>query len=331
MPRLVDLISASVLAFTACSPHPAQGNGGPPGPAETGSQTMTKPTSPPPASPPKTTLEQVQRWAPAGARVSPTELKVTGVELFAVRDDRPVPADAYSGGTLVGVVGGLGGKIVERDELVRAVIAAKPDARTLARVALWVARREGEILEAPRTDEQRKAKVGPPAIAGGALVFWVWTAGVGRMLQHARLDLATGALELGAAPAGPGAADDAIAQAIAMLASPGATMHGAALKTLAGACTNPKARQALLDALAHHGRDETRRLAALESRACGAAAVDPLIHALEHDRSADVQAQAVATLGDIGDPRARPALEKAARSEDYGLAIVAKDALKKLK
>ena len=124
---------------------------------------MSKPTSPqPPSAPPKTTLEQVQRWAPPGSRVSPAELKVAGVELFAVRDDRPVPADAYSGGTLVGVVGGLGGKIVEREELVRAVIASKPDARTLAQVSLSVARREGEILDVPKTDEQRKAKVAAP-------------------------------------------------------------------------------------------------------------------------------------------------------------------------
>jgi hypothetical protein len=338
MPRLIDLISASALAIAACSTHPAQGNGGPSGPtgpsdpSDDGSQTMSKPTSPqPPSAPPKTTLEQVQRWAPPGSRVSPTELKVTGVELFAVRDDHPVPADAYSGGTLVGVVGGLGGKIVERDELVRAVIAARPDARTLAQVALSVARREGEILDAPKNDEQRKAKVAAPTITGGELVFWVWTSGVGRMLQLARLDLSTGSLDLGAPPPAAGASDDAVAQAITTLASPSVTQHGAALKTLAGACSTPKAKQALLDALAKHPRDETRRLAALESRACGASAVDPLLHALEHDKSADVQAQAVTTLGDLGDVRARPALEKAAKSDDYGLAMIAKDALKKLK
>jgi hypothetical protein len=327
MLRPIEVISASLLAIAGCNPHQAQSSGGPPGPADNGSQTMTKQTPTPPPKP-TSALAQVQQWAPAGSTVSPAGITVTDIELFAVRDNKPVPADGYSSGTLVGVVGGHGGHIVEGRDLVRAVIGSKPDPKTLAHIALWAARREGEILEAPQNDEQRKAKVGPPAVAGGALVFWVWSSGVGRMLQLAKLDLSTAAFELGSPPV---SADDAVDGAIAALAGNNPSMQASAIRTLGASCTSAKARRALLEALASHGNEEVRRQVALAVQGCGADAVDPLIHALERDRSTDVQAQAAKTLGEIGDKRARPALEKAARSPDHGVALLAKDALTKLK
>jgi hypothetical protein len=323
MPRLIAVISATALAAAACSTPQAQTSGAP-GPADNGSQAMSKPTAPSAS----TTLEQVQQWAPPGTRVGPAQLPVTGVDLFVLRDDKPVPPDGYSSGSLVGVVGGVGGKIVENRELVRAVIDAKADARTLARVALWVARREGEILDAPQNDEQRKAKVGPPAIAGGSLVFWVWTTGVGRMLQLGKLDLSTAALELGSPPV---AQDDRIAAAIAALGGTNPAMQSSAIQTLGAACADASAKQALLGALASHPSDEVRRQVALALKSCGPPAVDALVGALEHDAAKFVRTQAARTLGEIGDARARPALEKAAKSDDYGLAILAKDALAKLK
>jgi hypothetical protein len=324
MPRLIAVMSATALAAAACSPHQAQNSGGPPGPADNGSQAMTKPTTPSAS----TTLEQVQQWVPHGTRVGPAQLAVTGVDLFVLRDDKPVPADGYSSGSLVGVVGGPGGNIVENRELVRAVVDAKADAKTLARVALWVARREGEILDAPQNDEQRKAGVAPPAIAGGALVFWVWTTGVGRMLQLGKLDLVTAALDLGSPPV---AQDDRIAAAIAALGGTSPGMQSSAIQTLGASCADAKAKQALAGALASHPSDEVRRQVALAMKSCGASAVDPLVHALEHDAAKFVRTQAARTLGEIGDARARPALEKAARSDDSSLALLAKDALTKLK
>jgi hypothetical protein len=191
-----------------------------------------------------------------------------------------------------------------------------------------VARREGEILDAPQNDEQRKAKVVAPAITGGSLVFWVWTSGVGRMLQLGKLDLSTAALELGSPPVAQG---DRIAAAITALGGTNEAMQSSAIQTLGETCSDPKAQKALLGALASHPSEEVRRQVALAVKACGAPAVDPLIHALEHDQAKFVRTQAARTLGEIGDARARPALEKAAKSEDYSLAILAKDALKKLK
>jgi HEAT repeat protein len=226
------------------------------------------------------------------------------------------------------VVGGLGGKIVEGRDLLRVVIDARSDPRTLARVALWVALREGEILETPQNDEQRKAKVVPPAVAQDVLVFWVWTSGVGRMLQQAKLDLSTGAFELAAPPV---ARDDAIASASTALAGTSISMQTAAIRTLGEACSDPKAKQALLDALANHPRDETRSAAADAAPRCGAGAVGALIHTLEHDKAPLVRGQAANALGAIGEARARPALEKAARSDDANLAWAANHALKQLK
>src|SRR4051812_26906458 len=90
----------------------------------------------PVAAKPASTLEQVQAWAPKGTKVKPADLKVPGVELFAVMPDPPTEED-YEAGALAGVVGGPGGKIVEGRELIKAVGDAKADANTIARVALW--------------------------------------------------------------------------------------------------------------------------------------------------------------------------------------------------
>jgi HEAT repeat protein len=51
---------------------------------------------------------------------------------------------------------------------------------------------------------------------------------------------------------------------------------------------------------------------------------------MQHDRSAMVRSEAASALGRTGDPRARPALAKAARSDDANLAWAAKNALAKL-
>jgi len=104
-----------------------------------------------------------------------------------------------------------------------------------------------------------------------------------------------------------------------------------AIDTLVAACAEPKPRQVLLSLLSRHPRDRTRMAIANELRRCGAAAVDPLINQMEHDPSAMVRTEAASALGRTGDPRARAALAKAARSDDANLAWAAKNALGKLK
>jgi len=261
-------------------------------------------------------------------RVAPAELTVPGVELFALTEGRPVADDEIAPAKLVGVAGGLGGKVLEGKELVRAAIAGKPDRRTLARVALWVAQDDGEVLDGPKSREQQKARVGPPVIVRNTLAFWAQTTDVPRTLERGKLDLSTGVLEIKPLPVSH---EVAIANAITTLGSVSVSRHVVAIRTLAAACAEPSARQAFLGALASHPRIKSRAAIADEAHRCGATAIDALINAMEQDRSALVRRQAAAALGRIGEPRARPALAKAARGEDANLAWAAKNALGKLK
>ncbi|HEY0479717.1 MAG TPA: HEAT repeat domain-containing protein [Kofleriaceae bacterium] len=340
----IAAVWASLLA-AACDSHPKQGSGsaaagsaggaggstgaaagsaGSPGSA--GSAAAVGSASAATAPKPKTTAEQVQQGAPAGTKVAPAELTVPGIELFALTEGKTGPDDDAVPVKLVGVAGGVGGKLLDGHDLVRAVIDAKPDPRTLARVALWATGDDSEVLDAAKGREQAKAR--PPAIAKGALVFWVWTHDVPRMVEKARLDLTTGALEI-APPKLPRAA--LVSNAMTTLGSTSVSRHAAAIKLLAGACTDPRARQALLGTLGNHPRVKTRVAAASEARWCGAAAVGALVTAMEQDKSAQVRAEAAGALGRIGDARARPALAKAARGDDANLAWTANNALKKLK
>ncbi len=326
-------LAAGMLLIAACNSQKPQTSGGSVQgrPNDTGSSTMTDSDTTQPITPPRSTLEQVKRWAPAGHNVGAVEITIPGVDVFMVTppDGPAPPADGVRPYAIVAVAGGPGGKIHERDEVMRAAIAATRDAAALARLALLVSRKQGELLLGATTDEQRKAKVTAPAIAGNAVEFWVWTTGVGRMLERGRLDLATGAVAYGPPPVGQ---DDAVANAIAALAGTSVSMHAMALKTLGGACaSDPKARQALLDTLAGHTRDDTRAAAADAAPACGAAGVDALIKAMEQDRSNTVRWKAATALGAIGDAKARPALEKAAKSDSPELQYAAKQALGKLK
>ncbi|HET7504627.1 MAG TPA: HEAT repeat domain-containing protein [Kofleriaceae bacterium] len=278
-----------------------------------------------PAPPkPATPLELVQRSAAPNVRVAAAELKVPGVELFTLTEP-PAPGDEDSEVKLTGVVAG---KPVDGRDLMRAVLDARPDRKTIAKLALAVAQREGDILDAATTPEQRKARVRPPALARNALTFWVWTTDVPRSLERGTVDLATGAVEI-APPAMP--RDAMIAHAIATLGGVSVLRHPAAIRTLADACSDPRARQALVSALASHPRPRTRVAVADQIHRCGAAAVDPLIAAMEQDKAAMVRSQAALALGRVGEPRARPSLAKAARSEDANLAWAAKNSLGKIK
>jgi HEAT repeat protein len=58
--------------------------------------------------------------------------------------------------------------------------------------------------------------------------------------------------------------------------------------------------------------------------------VEPLIKALETDKSTIVRAAAARVLGRLRDARARPALEKASHDQDASLALAARDALREL-
>ena len=330
MTRILVVLAATVVAGASCSSKSSSG-GDPRGSAAQAAVqgAEAKRTVKPAPAPPKPTsvLAQVQQWAPAGTRVESAGITVPGVELFTVTDGKPVADDEIAPFKLVGVAGGVGGKILEGRDLVRAAIEGKPERKTLAQVALWVAEDDGEILGAPKSREQRKAKVAPPTVARDTLAFWVLTTDVPRQIESARLDLTTGELALAPLPV---RRDVAISNALRTLASPSISRHVHAIKALADACADPRARQGLLGSLANHPRIKTRAAIADEAPRCGAPAVDALINAMEHDRSGLVRTRAASGLGKLGDARARPALAKAARGEDADLAWTAGNALKKL-
>jgi hypothetical protein len=326
--RLLVLVSMSLLA--ACSSHPAQGTGGAAGSgsaaasAGSGSQAA-------PATKPASTLDQVTRSAP-DSKVAPAGLAVSGIDLFLVSNGKPAPEDEGLPPRVVGVSGGAGGALLEGRDLVRAVIERsemrrEADRKVIAQVALWVAQDDGAILDKAKTPEQRKARVGPPAVTGGTLGFWVLTTDARPQVEHGELDLSNGLFELQPLPE---PAKLAIDRAILTLSNPAVSRHAAAIRTLAAACADSRARQALLGALASHPRVKARAAAADEAHRCGPAAVDALVTAMERDRSALVRQQAAAALGRIGDARARPALARASRGEDANLAWTAGNALKKL-
>jgi hypothetical protein len=323
MLRTIAVSVASMLAAACTSPASGSGAGKAGSGTGSGSQALAPPAKPKPTN----ALQLVQQSAPPQTRVAPAELTVPGVELFALSEARPATDDEVLPPRLVGVVGGVGGKVVDGRELVRAVIEAKADRKTLAQVALGVAQDDGELLDAPRTAEQKRAKVGPPVVARNALGFWVWTTDVPRTLERGKLDLATGALEIAPLPVSH---EVAINNAITTLGSVSVSRHVVAIRTLAAACDQPRPRQALLAALGNHPRAKSRAAIADEVHRCGAAAVDPLVSAMQHDRSPLVRREAATALGRIGDARARPALARAARGDDGDLAWTASNALKKI-
>jgi HEAT repeat protein len=117
----------------------------------------------------------------------------------------------------------------------------------------------------------------------------------------------------------------------ALWSEPDAAVRGniaEALAKLGGAKELPALSQVL-----QHDEDEgvrARTAFALGEARLGAA-VDPLVSALG-DRSLSVRARAAEALGEIGDPRARSALEKSARSDpDSGVRASAAAALEKLR
>jgi hypothetical protein len=317
---------AGMIAFTllACSARGAPSNGQP---EDKGSAPMTTPT-PTPTAKPTTTLEQVKQAYP-NSGVAKTEHNVPGVELFNVVTEREMPQDKTNMPTVVAIKGGLGSPILTGSDAMKAVIAATKDPMLLAQVAMAIEQQDAELLTAPKNDDQKKQNVGPPKVDGNAVTYWTWTRGVGRMLWPMRLDFATGKSERVVQQVSQ---NDKVAKAIELLASNNPTMEGAGVRDLAAVCaTDAKARNALLDAAAKHSREQTRAAAVDASAPCGTAAIDTLIGILDKDASMTVRWKAAKALGDIGDAKAKPALEKAAQSSDTNVKTAATRALGKLK
>jgi len=280
---------------------------------------------------PTTTFEQVQRWAPPGTKVVGVGVEIPGIELFGLDDGRPVPMDAYKTYPVVAVVGGLGKPILQGPDVMKAVIAATRDPKLLASATMVVNRRVGQILDSAGDDLQRKRGVTAPALSATALDFWVLSGSPYRNLYHAHLDLGTLAFTF-QEPAVPDSEQLANALAVLATATAGRTQtYDLAIDLAVKQCSDPAARKALFEALATGKQEEFRMRVATALKGCGPVAIDPLIATLEKDPSSNVKGTAADVLGQLGDPRAKPALEKAAQSSDSTVSYMAKDALKKLK
>ncbi|HEY1557841.1 MAG TPA: HEAT repeat domain-containing protein [Kofleriaceae bacterium] len=269
----------------------------------------------------------MERWAAPGIKVVGVGVDVPGIELFGLDDGKPIPMDAYKAYPVVAVVGGLGNPILQGPDVMRAVIKATNDPKLLARAALVINGRAGQILDGATDDVQRKRGVTAPTLSASALDFWTLSGSPSRNLYHAHLDLSTTAFAFQASSAGD---DEVIANAIAGLSTTKAD-YSLEIELLKQRCGNAAARKALFDALAHHKVEDVRYRVAQAVAACGTAAIDPLAHALEHDAASDVRSAAAIALGEIGDRTGKPALEKAAQDSDPDVSRFAKQALKKLK
>lgn len=231
--------------------------------------------------------------------------------------------------TIVAVAGGVGGPILAGQDAMLAIIKATKDPMTLASAAMAIAKEDAELLTTPKNDKQEQERVGPPVIEGNTLTFWIWTRGVGRELFLGKLDLATGAYQRTVQQLSH---DELMTRYIGLLASNNPGMERSGVESLTASCaSNEKARTALLDAAAHHNREETRAAAVDASPACGVSAVDVLIYVLEQDASSKVRWKAANALGKIGDLKAKPALQRATNSSDPDVKAAAIEALGKLK
>src|SRR5262245_54998148 len=101
MLRFLALLSTSVLVIAGCSSEHGRG-GGPGSAAVAGQGSAAKPAgsaqpgsgagsqaSAPPPSRPASAAEQVQQAEPAGTRVAPADVKLSGLELFLLSDGKP--------------------------------------------------------------------------------------------------------------------------------------------------------------------------------------------------------------------------------------------------
>jgi hypothetical protein len=333
----VFMTAGMVLLLAACTGDGAASPANPPKPQPVSPSSGSAMTQPPaPQSPPKTTKEQVERWAPTGASVVDLRARgqagldvAAGVDVFMVtgQDQRPT-ADGGNGFSVVAIVGGVGNPILEDKAAILAAVAkTTKDAQKLARLGLLLGRRDDAPLTSASSDDQRKAGVKAPAIVKNVVEFWIFSGSPSRNLYHCTLDLTTASLTVGGATAAaPNVVDDASS---ALQAGNPAALQ-TALDALAVACqTNPAAKKLLFDTLANHAREDARAAAAYSAPKCGHAALAPLIASLEHDKSRVVRGKVAFALAELGDKGAIPALEKATTSDISTAAGIALDQLKK--
>jgi hypothetical protein len=194
---------ALITLLAACG-----GDGPPKAGSANAPNTQSGSAMPAPQNSPATTIEQVRRWAPKGARVVDVgargegDLELgPGVDVFMVTppNQGPPVADGRAQFSVVAIAGGLGNPILEdKSAILAAVAKTTQDAQKLARVGLLVNGRDDTPLQGAANEMQRKAGVKAPAVVENAIQFWIFSGSPGRNLYQCSLDLSTGVLTVGA-------------------------------------------------------------------------------------------------------------------------------------
>ena len=281
-------------------------------------------------------IEAIKKVVPDAVAVERLDLGATGLRGYWVTLRTPAGAQDLDRG--LGVVSRDDATFLRGNDGMKAVIdTGTQDALVLARAAMNLLEKGGEpITDIERLEadyarrEARDAKVTPPAIAGTKLVYWSYYRPLSRPgLLRSTVDLAT--LEVKRST--PADDEDPVDRALRNLATDNDSLRRNAIEALVKACADPRAPKALAETLRSHAKPDARALAAENLAKChDADAVPALIAALEKDTHSDVRSWCISALVEIGDPRARAALERAASNDpDEGIRKMAERWLKKLK
>jgi hypothetical protein len=274
---------------------------------------------------------------PFGSKSSSSwnELKVHGVEIF-LETEKAAPYRSWGAARVDGSRDYLRGK--QAFDATRARVGN--DASALATLAMLFLD-DGVAGKKPwtqpsggSTPPEQEAIAKPPALSGDTLVYWRDHAQAADLVR-CRLSLSSGevACEIGSKvlqaervtkdPAGAAKQD---------LASDNIVIRTRGIEAL-GKVGDDHAREQLIDLALNAYQPEERRVAVtVLARTGGTGVVAALSRVLLYDKSDEVREAAATALGDLHDPAARDALQRAEGGDaDIRVRVLATEALKKLK
>lgn len=277
-----------------------------------------------------------KKMPPFGSRTSSpwNELKVPGVEFFLETDKSP-PYRSW-GAARVDGSSLLHGR--EAFDATRTRVGT--DATALATLSMLfiddgvAGRKPWTQPTGGATPPDQEAIARPPALSGDLLVYWrdhVQTAD----LVRCKLTLSSAdiACEIGTTILqGERVARDPAGAARQDLASDNITVRLRGIEAL-GKVGDDRSREQLIDiALNAHQPEERRVAVTVLARVGGNGVVAAVSRVLLYDRFDEVREAAATTLGDLGDPAGRDALQRAQGGDaDIRVRKLAAEALKKLR
>jgi len=278
-----------------------------------------------------------KKMPPFGSKSSSpwTELAVPGVELF-LETEKASPYRSWGAARVDGARDLLHSK--KAFDATRARVAG--DATAIATLAMLflddgVAGRKPwtKPIGGARPPEQ-EAIARPPALTGDTLVYWREHAQTADLVR-CRLSVPSGeiACEIGSKVLqAERVAQDPAGAARADLASDNIVVRTRGIEAL-GKVGDDRSREQLIEIALNAYQPEERRVAVtVLARVGGAGVVAALGRVLLHDKFDEVREAAATALGDLRDPAARDALQRAESGDaDIRVRKLATEALKKLK